>query len=104
MEWIQTHGMGLNRLNRIIGINTNPIGLCTATIGYQFHNYAMLKRSFWCKSNKKFGELAENKEKKSNFASRIKRTLADYEKIIGILYIRIGHRYRGWRGTEGEGS
>jgi hypothetical protein len=32
----------------------------------------MLKRSFWCKSNKKNGELAENKEKKSNFASRIK--------------------------------
>ena len=64
----------------------------------------MLKRSFWCKSNKKFGELAENKEKKSNFASRIKRTLADYEKIIGILYIRISHRFRGWRSTEGEGS
>jgi hypothetical protein len=64
----------------------------------------MLKHSFWCKSNKKIGEHAENKEKKSNFASRIKRTLADYEKIIGILYIRIGHRYRGWRGSEGEGS
>jgi hypothetical protein len=64
--------MGLDRLDRVVGIDTNPIGLCTATVGYEFHKQAVLKDLIWCKSNKKIGEHAENKEKKSNFASRTK--------------------------------